>query len=68
MVDDYSNATWVSLMNIKSESTIHLHNFFAMVECQFQDKIKQVRSDNAQEFFTKDFSIFFEPTRSNSST
>lgn len=50
IVDDYSRAVWVYLLQEKSEVAVTLKNFFKMVERQFEKKIKVVRSDNGGEF------------------
>lgn len=59
IVDDYSRSTWLYLLNHKFDAENMLHSFFAMVNTQFNVKIKQVRSDNAKEFFNQSISSFF---------
>lgn len=41
IVDDHSRCTWLYLMRHKSETQIHLKNFFAMIKTQFQCSIKK---------------------------
>lgn len=55
VVDDYSRAVWVYLLLEKSEVTVTLKNFFKMVECQFDKKVRIVRSDNGGEFMCMKF-------------
>ncbi|KAL1198691.1 Retrovirus-related Pol polyprotein from transposon TNT 1-94 [Cardamine amara subsp. amara] len=50
IVDDYSRSVWIYLMVEKKETQIHLMNFVAMVERQFQTMVKTIRSDNGTEF------------------
>ena len=50
MVDDFSRAVWVFLLIDKKDVDGFVKDFFAMVERQFQKKIKIVRSDNGIEF------------------
>lgn len=49
IVDDYSRATWLFLMKLKSDVLFIFPNFIHMVETQYNTKIKSVRSDNAHE-------------------
>ncbi|KAL2931658.1 Retrovirus-related Pol polyprotein from transposon RE1 [Bienertia sinuspersici] len=50
LVDDYSRAVWVYLLNAKSEVYGAFNKFFAMISCQFETHVKYVRSDNGTEF------------------
>ena len=50
VVDDFSCAVWIFLLIDKTEVVQTLKNFFAMVETQFNKRIKIVRSDNGTEF------------------
>ncbi|KAJ9538691.1 hypothetical protein OSB04_031424 [Centaurea solstitialis] len=56
IVDDYSRFTWVYMLKHKSEVTVLIPQFYAMIQTQFGKGIRSVRSDNAKEF---DFSQFF---------
>jgi len=49
IVDDYSRGTWTFLLSTKSNAFPTLKSFFAMVERQFNTKVKCIRSDNALE-------------------
>ena len=49
IVDDCSRATWVYLLKSKSDVLTVFPNFIAMVENQFNRRVKAVRSDNAPE-------------------
>ena len=46
IVDDYSRYTWVVLLKYKSEVKTHVQNFIALIENQFDSKIKCIRSNN----------------------
>jgi transposase InsO family protein len=50
IVDDYSHAVWVYLLCNKTEIETMFLNFVALVDRQFDKKIKKVRSDNGTEF------------------
>ncbi|CAH9110187.1 unnamed protein product, partial [Cuscuta europaea] len=50
IVDDFSRAIWVYLLVDKTEVFAMFMSFCAMVERQFSQKIKVVRSDNGTEF------------------
>ncbi|CAH9109373.1 unnamed protein product [Cuscuta epithymum] len=50
IVDDFSRAVWVHLLQAKSEVSNVLKQFFAMVNRQFGKNVKIVRSDNGTEF------------------
>lgn len=49
IVDDFSRATWTYLLSTKSNAFSVLKNFLAMVERQFNTKVKVIRSDNVLE-------------------
>ncbi|XP_021756883.1 uncharacterized protein LOC110721955 [Chenopodium quinoa] len=51
LVDDYSRAVWIYLLNDKTEVFKMFMSFIAMIDRQFSQKIKIVRSDNGTEFF-----------------
>ena len=55
IVDDATRSTWVYLMKTKSETRPLLISFFTMISTQFHTNIKVIRTNNAQEFFLKDF-------------
>ncbi|CAA7040888.1 unnamed protein product [Microthlaspi erraticum] len=50
IVDDFSRATWIYLIESKQEAPTSLKKFVALVERQFETKIKTIRSDNGSEF------------------
>ena len=54
IVDDFSRCTWTFVMSSKSQTRSLIPFLFALVERQFNSKIKQVRSVGT-EFFLTDF-------------
>jgi hypothetical protein len=50
IVDDFSRAIWIYLLIDKREVSRTLIDFFALVERQFDKKVKMIRSDNGTEF------------------
>lgn len=52
IVDDFSRYTWIHLMRHKSETQSLIKNFFAWVKTQHNCSIKNLRSDNGQEFLS----------------
>lgn len=50
IVDDFSRGVWIFLLAAKSEVSITLQFFFAMVHRQFDKRVKVVRSDNRTKF------------------
>ncbi|XP_021721976.1 uncharacterized protein LOC110689497 [Chenopodium quinoa] len=50
IVDYFSRAVWVYLLNNKTEVYSSFCSFFTMVKCQFDVNVKCVRSDNGTEF------------------
>ena len=54
IVDDFSRYTWVVLLKSKSEVKMHVQNFIALIENQFDSKIKCIHSYNGPKFFLKD--------------
>lgn len=58
LVDDCIRTTWLYLVSLKFKSSMHIPTFFSMIDTQFHDKIKCIKSDNASdlkllEFFYK---------------
>lgn len=61
IVVDYSRTTWTHLLSTKSNAFHVIQGFVAMVETQFQTKIKVIRSDNALELgSSKETSVFIQ--------
>lgn len=50
IVDDFTRATWVYLLKLKSDAFVALKQFIALVKTQFSMDIKIVPSDNGIEF------------------
>jgi len=59
IVDDASRGVWVYLMNEKSEASQLLMDFCAMVNTQFETKVKVIRSDNCVEFTSNPMRKFY---------
>lgn len=49
IVDDYSRATWVHLMQSKTDSVSIIQNFLYFIQNQFHTTVKIIRTDNALE-------------------
>lgn len=52
IVDDFSKATWTYLLKTKINAFSILKSFLAMVQTQFQTRVKTIRSYNALELGT----------------
>jgi hypothetical protein len=50
IIDDYSRAVWIYLLNGKHKVPSAFKKFIVMVKCQFENNVKIVRSDNGSEF------------------
>jgi hypothetical protein len=50
IMDDFSRAIWIYLLIDKREVSRTLIDFFALVERQFDKRVKMIRSDNGTEF------------------
>ncbi|KAA8515038.1 hypothetical protein F0562_018176 [Nyssa sinensis] len=50
IVDDYSRAVWIYLLNEKYEVASILKRFIVMIQRQFKKDVKTIRSDNGSEF------------------
>ena len=55
IVDDYSRCTWVYLLKHKSQTQAILEQFYLVIETQFSQKIKCIRTDNGTEFIMSNF-------------
>jgi IS30 family transposase len=67
IVDDCSRAVWIFLLVDKKQVSKTLTNFFAMVERQYNKRVKMVRSDNGTEFicmknYFLEHGIIFQPS------
>lgn len=60
IVDDYSHSTWVYLLKHKSDPSSSLITFYKLVETQFENKVKRIRSDNRGEFVSNNMLKFYE--------
>ena len=59
-IDDYSRATWVYLLKSRAEVYSIFCEFHSYVKTQFQTTIKTLRTDNAQEYLSIDFSTYLK--------
>ncbi|MFS7989993.1 putative RNA-directed DNA polymerase [Helianthus anomalus] len=59
-IDDYSRATWVYLLKSRSEINSIFHEFHAYVKTQFKTSIQTLRTDNAKEYLSTDFSTYLK--------
>ena len=50
IVDDHSRAVWLYLLADKAMAPLQIRNFITMIERQFSQKVKRIRSDNGTEF------------------
>ncbi|GJS58260.1 putative RNA-directed DNA polymerase [Tanacetum coccineum] len=58
VVDDYTRAVWVFLMQSKTEVFDNISEFYNLIKNQFNKSIKIFRSDNGTEFVNKKFETF----------
>ncbi|XP_019229949.1 PREDICTED: uncharacterized protein LOC109210920 [Nicotiana attenuata] len=58
VVDDFSRATWIFLMQFKNETIIFLKQFVSMVKSQFDTSVKILRTDNGKGFFNAQWNEF----------
>ena len=59
-IDDCSRVTWLFLMKNKSDVSTILPVFLKMINTQFGEKVKIIRSDNGTEFFNLTLGSFFQ--------
>ena len=50
IVDDHSRAVWLYLLADKAMAPMQIRNLITMIERQFSQKVKRIRSDNGTEF------------------
>jgi hypothetical protein len=62
-VDDFSRFTWIYFLRKKSEVFQHLKDFKALVETQYGDKIKVLRTDNRGEYVNHEIHNIFHEAR-----
>ena len=62
LVDDCTRTTSIYLMKCKSKTTPLLVSFITMIQTQFGSQLKQLRSDNGQEFHMPDFYASNDPS------
>lgn len=55
LVDDFSHASWIYLLQHKSLTITVFTSFIHMVQTQFDTKIRSIRTDNVSEFLSISF-------------
>lgn len=55
IVDDHTRFTWAVLLRSKHEVSTKIEHFVAMIETQFHEQVKVIRSDNGPEFKMSSF-------------
>lgn len=58
LVDDFFCATWVYLMQHKSQSQYYIQTFISFIKTRYNTHIKRIRTDNGLEFFHNEFQHF----------
>ena len=61
--DDFTRETWIYFMKEKSESLQKLQKFVAWIQCQSNQKVKRLRSNNEGEYNNKKSHAWFKETR-----
>ena len=59
-IDDHSRFTWLFLLKNKSEVTNCIKNLCVLIERQFGDAVKGLRTDNATDFLNRELSDFLK--------
>ena len=59
ILGDTTRCVWVYLMKAKSEASQFIKDFCAMVQTQFDTKVKTIRSDNGSEFVSTPMKKFY---------
>ncbi|RVW51876.1 Retrovirus-related Pol polyprotein from transposon TNT 1-94 [Vitis vinifera] len=57
-IDDYSRCTWLFLMKNQAELFSIFQKFYTEIQTQFNISIRVLRSDNAREYFSAQFTSF----------
>nr|CAN67317.1 hypothetical protein VITISV_019719 [Vitis vinifera] len=57
-IDDYSRCTWLFLMKTRVELFSIFQKFYTEIQTQFNISIRVLRSDNAREYFSAQFTSF----------
>ena len=57
-IDEFSRNTWIYFLKKKSEVFDRFKEFKALVENQTKNKLKVLRTNNAGEFYSKEFEEF----------
>lgn len=60
LVENHSRCTWIYLLSSKTQVPLILKSFFAYVQNHFHTTVKSLRSDNGQEFLSKECSSLFK--------
>ncbi|CAN1337340.1 Retrovirus-related Pol polyprotein from transposon TNT 1-94 [Linum perenne] len=57
-IDDHTRLTWTFLMKDKSETTGIFQSFHSMIQTQFQENIRVLKTDNAHDYFNRTLGAF----------
>lgn len=60
IIDDYSRSSWTFLLPRKSQVSVTLRKFFAIIKTHYSMDVKFVRTDNGREFANKDCADLFK--------
>lgn len=60
IVDDFSRAVWLYLLNSKDQTLNSVVSFFSLIKTQFGKKVKICISDNGTEFVNQNVHNCFE--------
>ena len=58
IVDDYSHYYWIFQLKLKSKAHTALKHFVALVETQYDNKVKKIRINNGSKFSLHEFYAF----------
>ena len=59
-IDDYSRNTWIYFLKTKSEVFGKFKEFKALIKNHSEKRIKTLRSDNGEEYTSKEFEAFYK--------
>lgn len=60
IVDDFSRSIWTHLLSSKSNTLQTIKSFISLVENQFKNTVKSIRTDNGAEFINNETNIYLQ--------